>query len=114
MATPDGNEIKGWEEDDWGNTVPADLALRDVNVDDYQGIVLPGGQINPDLLRADKNAVEFVRSFWNSGKAIGAICNAPWLLAEADIVKGRKVTSFNSIEKDIRCLLYTSPSPRDS
>lgn len=102
VATPDGNEIKGWDEDDWGNTVPADLALKDVNVDDYQGIVLPGGQINPDLLRANKDAVALIRKFHDSGKTVAAICHAPWLLIEAGIIKGRKATCFSSIATDVK------------
>lgn len=102
VATPDGSEIKGWDEDDWGNTVPADLALRDVNVDDYQGIVLPGGQINPDLLRANDDAVALIRKFHDSGKTVAAICHAPWLLIEAGIIKGRKATCFSSIATDVK------------
>ena len=102
VATPDGNEIKGWDKDDWGNTVPADLALRDVNVDDYQGIVLPGGQINPDLLRANDDAVALIRKFHDSGKTVAAICHAPWLLIEAGIIKGRKATCFSSIATDVK------------
>ncbi|HAC49003.1 MAG TPA: protease, partial [Sulfitobacter sp.] len=86
----------------WGNTVPADLALRDVNVDDYQGIVLPGGQINPDLLRANDDAVALIRKFHDSGKTVAAICHAPWLLIEAGIIKGRKATCFSSIATDVK------------
>ncbi|UOA30420.1 Protein/nucleic acid deglycase 2 [Sulfitobacter sp. DSM 110093] len=102
VATPDGNEIKGWDEDDWGNTTPADLALKDVNVDDYHGIVLPGGQINPDLLRANKDAVALIRKFHDNGKTVAAICHAPWLLIEAGIIKDRKATCFGSIATDVK------------
>lgn len=102
VVSLEGGEIKGWDGDDWGRPVTVDKLLSDVSANDYDALVLPGGQINPDLLRVEKNAVEFIRSFWDSGKAIGAICHAPWLLAEAEIVKGRKVTSYKSIETDIR------------
>ena len=102
VATPDGNEIKGWDEDDWGDTVQADLALKDVKVEDYHGIVLPGGQINPDILRLNEDAVKLIRAFHDAGKTVAAICHAPWLLIEAGIVKGRKATCYPSIATDLK------------
>ena len=101
VATPDGNDIKGWDEKDWGGTVKADLKLADVNVADYDALVLPGGQMNPDILRANAEAVALVKSFADHGKTIAAICHAPWLLIEADIIKGRKATSYGSIKTDL-------------
>ena len=102
VATPDGNEIKGWDEDDWGETVQADLALSDVKVEDYHGIVLPGGQINPDILRLNDDALKLIREFHDAGKTVAAICHAPWLLIEAGIIKGRKATCFPSIATDLK------------
>ncbi|MFC6636239.1 DJ-1/PfpI/YhbO family deglycase/protease [Sulfitobacter sp. JBTF-M27] len=102
VATPDGNDIKGWDQDDWGNTVSADLRLADVNVGDYDAIVLPGGQINPDILRANKDAVALIKSFAEHGKTIAAVCHAPWLLIEAGLIKGRKATSYGSIATDMK------------
>ncbi|QFT58124.1 Putative cysteine protease YraA [Sulfitobacter sp. THAF37] len=102
VATPDGNDIKGWDTDDWGGTVPADLALADVNAQSYDAIVLPGGQINPDLLRVNEDAVQLIRTFADAGKVVAAICHAPWLLIEAGIIKGRKATSYNSISTDMK------------
>jgi protease I len=102
VATPDGESIKGWDKDDWGNSVEADLALADVKVGDYDAIVLPGGQINPDLLRVNKDAVNLIRSFANEGKVVAAICHGPWLLIEAGIIEGRKATSFKSIATDMK------------
>ena len=102
VATPDGNEIKGWDEDDWGDTVQADLALSDVKVEDYHGIVLPGGQINPDILRLNDDALKLIRDFHDAGKTVAAICHAPWLLIEAGIIKGRKATCFPSIATDLK------------
>ena len=102
VATPDGKDIKGWDKDDWGNTVAADKALSDVTVDDYDAIVLPGGQINPDLLRANKDAVSLIKSFADAGKTVAAICHAPWLLIEAGIIKGRAATSYASIATDVK------------
>ncbi|KQT85938.1 type 1 glutamine amidotransferase domain-containing protein [Aurantimonas sp. Leaf443] len=93
--------IKGWDEDRWGREIPVDRQLSDVTVADYDALVLPGGQINPDKLRAEENVVAFVREFYNSKKTLAAICHAPWLLIEAGIVKGRDVTSFKSIRTDV-------------
>ncbi len=94
-------EIKGWEKKDWGRAVPVDRSLDEAKPSDYDALVLPGGQMNPDLLRVEPKAVDFVKSFWNDSKVIGAICHAPWLLVEAGIVKGRRVTSYKSIKTDV-------------
>ncbi|MGY9037389.1 type 1 glutamine amidotransferase domain-containing protein [Sulfitobacter sp. M13] len=102
VATPDGNDIKGWDKDDWGNTIAADKALSDVTIGDYDAIVLPGGQINPDLLRANKDAVALIKGFADAGKTVAAICHAPWLLIEAGILKGRAATSYASIATDLK------------
>ncbi len=102
VATLDGKDIKGWDNGDWGASVSADLKVADVKVDDYDAIVLPGGQINPDILRADKDAVALVKSFADKGKTVAAVCHAPWLLIEADIIKGRKATSYGSIVTDMK------------
>ena len=101
VASPSGQPIKGWEEDDWGEEVPVDAKLSDVSEGDYDALVLPGGQINPDLLRVDETAMGLIKSFISAGKAIGAICHAPWLLIEADAVRGREVTSYPSIRRDV-------------
>ncbi len=102
VATPDGDDIKGWDKDDWGSTVSADMKLSDVKVDDYNAIVLPGGQINPDLLRVNKDAIALIKSFHDAGKTVAAICHAPWLLIEAGVIEGRKATSYNSISTDMK------------
>ncbi len=94
-------EINGWEKKDWGRSVPVDRTLDEAKPSDYDALVLPGGQMNPDLLRVEPKAVDFVKSFWNDRKVIGAICHAPWLLVEAGIVKGRRVTSYKSIKTDV-------------
>ncbi len=101
VATLDGKAIKGWDKDDWGNTVEADLKISDVKVDDYIALVLPGGQINPDLLRVEKDAVQLVRDFVTNDKIVAAICHAPWLLIEAGVIKGREATSYHSIRTDM-------------
>lgn len=94
-------EIRSWDEKDWGDTVPVDRTLGEVSVEAYDALVLPGGQINPDLLRVEAEAVEFVRKFAKSGKTLAAICHGPWLLVEADAVRGRDVTSYPSIRTDM-------------
>ena len=78
-----------------------DFTLDDVEAQDYDALVLPGGQMNPDLLRVEPAAIAFISGFWNAGKVIGAICHAPWLLIEAGIADGRKMTSFPSIRTDV-------------
>ncbi|MBB3999012.1 type 1 glutamine amidotransferase domain-containing protein [Aureimonas pseudogalii] len=94
-------EIKGWDKDHWGDSVPVDKTLAEVTVADYDALVLPGGQINPDKLRAEETAVSFVRDFYNSKKTLAAICHAPWLLIEAGVIRDRDVTSFKSIKTDV-------------
>ncbi|RKF13502.1 type 1 glutamine amidotransferase [Roseovarius spongiae] len=101
VIAPGGSEIRGWDEDDWGDKVNVDHTLDAVKSADYDALVLPGGQINPDLLRVDEDAVRFVRSFWEAKKPIGAICHAAWLLIEAEIVEGRELTSYHSVRTDV-------------
>lgn len=95
-------EIKGWKDGDWSGSVKVDKTLDEVSQSDYNALMLPGGVINPDLLRKDEKAVNFVRSFFENKKPVGAICHAQWLLAEADVLRGRKVTSYDSIKTDIQ------------
>lgn len=101
VASPEGNPIRGWNKKDWGETVPSDLKISEARSADYDALVLPGGQINPDVLRVNADAVRVVRAFLDEGKTVAAICHAPWLLAQVDALKGRKATSFHSIRKDI-------------
>lgn len=102
IASIKSGQIKSWDETDWGDSVDVDLLASDVKVEDFDAIVLPGGQINPDVLRADEDAMRVVRDFVKSGKPVAAICHAPWLLVEADALRGRKATSYPSIKTDVR------------
>jgi protease I len=102
VASPEAGEIKGWNKTDWGKKVAVDITLDQVNLNDYDGLVLPGGQINPDKLRLEQKAVSLVGEFVRSGRTVAAICHAPWLLVEADVVRGKTVTSFPSIRTDLR------------
>jgi protease I len=96
------DEIQAVNHLDKGDTFQADKSTSEAKADDYDGVVLPGGVANPDNLRTDKDAVRFLREFFAAGKPVGAICHAPWMLIEADVVDGRKVTSYPSLETDIR------------
>ena len=93
--------IKSWKDGNWGTEVKVDKTIDQVTQSDYNALMLPGGVMNPDTLRRNRNAVGFVKSFFENHKPVGAICHAPWMLAEADVLKDRKVTSYSSIKTDI-------------
>ena len=96
--------IKGWDgpNKDWGNQVDVDKVITDVKPADYDALVLPGGQMNPDILRLNQDVVAFVRQFVGAGKVVAAICHGPWLLVEADAVRGKRVTSWPSLRTDLQ------------
>lgn len=94
-------EITGWNKTDWGHAVPVDKALDEADAGDYDALVLPGGQINPDLLRVERKALAFIERFWKDDKIVGAICHAPWLLVETGIARHRRLTSYHSIKTDV-------------
>lgn len=102
VASPQKGTIRGWKHTDWGESVAVDAALDAVSVDDFDGLLLPGGQMNPDILRMEPKAIQLVRDFVAAGKPVAAICHAPWLLAEANVVRGKRVTSWPSIRTDLR------------
>lgn len=101
LATPGGQAIRGWEGDDWGREVPADLGIAQARAGGYDALVIPGGQINPDLLRRREDVLSLVKAFHDAGKVIAAICHGPWILVEAGLVSGREMTSFPSIRTDL-------------
>ena len=101
VSLKDG-EIKGWDQDDWGQSVAVDKTVSEATVSDYDALVLPGGQINPDLLRADADAVAFVKAFAEAGMPIAAVCHAPWVIIEAGLAEGRDMTSYTSIRTDLK------------
>ena len=94
--------IKGWKVTDWGDSVKVDKLVSKANVEDYDALILPGGQINPDKLRIEKDAVAFIKKFAESGKPVAAICHGPWTLIEAGVVKGRTMTSWPSLHTDLK------------
>lgn len=102
VATLDGKPIKGWDKTDWGRETEADATIPDIDFQDYDALVLPGGQINPDILRTKDEAVRLVKDFVGGNKIVAAICHAPWLLIEAGVVEGRDMTSYNSISTDLK------------
>jgi protease I len=101
VSLEDG-EIQAFDHLDHGDKIKVDKKVAAVNADDYDNLVLPGGVANPDFLRMDEDAVNFVRSFVEQGKTVGVICHGPWTLVEADVVKGRTITSWPSLKTDIR------------
>ncbi len=102
VVSPKSGEIKGWEFKDWGDTVKVDKTLESANPNDYDALMLPGGVINPDHLRMDPAAINFVRQFVATGKTVAAICHGPWTLLEAGALRGRKVTSWPSLKTDLK------------
>ena len=102
IVSPKDDTVKGWDKTDWGKEFNVDVALNDASVENYDALVLPGGQINPDKLRVEEKAIDFIKSFSNQNKLIAAICHGPWTLIEAGLVSGRTLTSYNSIQTDLK------------
>jgi protease I len=101
VSLEDG-EIKGWDQKDWGRPVKVDMTVDEVEATDFDALLLPGGQMNPDILRMNDRVVKLVKDFDQAGKPIAAICHGPWLLVEAGIVEGKTVTSWPSVRTDLR------------
>jgi protease I len=102
VVSPKEGKIRGWDIDKWGDEVPVDVNLNSASPDNYDALLLPGGVLNPDKLRQEPKAVQFVKSFFEAGKPVAAICHGPWMLVEADVVRGRTITSWPSLKTDIR------------
>ena len=102
VIAPKEGEIKGWRTKEWGESVKVDKTIENANPNDYDALVLPGGVMNPDHLRMNPGAVNFVRQFVSSGKPIGAICHGPWMLLEAGAVSGKTITSWPSLKTDLK------------
>ena len=101
IVSPEAGEIKGWQNKDWGRSVAVDRTLDQARAEDYDAIVLPGGQMNPDTLRGNDKALGLIKSFFDQGKVVAAVCHGPWLLIDTGIAKGRKVTSYKTIKQDL-------------
>jgi protease I len=102
VVSPSSGKIQGMNHDKKGDSVAVDVTLEDADSGDYDALMIPGGLINPDTLRTNKLALEFVRRFFTSGKPVAAICHAPWVLIDAGLVKGRTLTSWPAIQTDVR------------
>ena len=127
LVSLEEGEIQGFNHYDKADKFQVDRTVEEASAEDYDGLVLPGGVGNPDTLRTDENAVRFVREFFDAGKPVAAICHAPWMLVEADVARGRKLTSYWSIKTDVKNAggnwvddevvldgnLVTSRSPKD-
>ena len=103
IISPNKNsEIKAWNHTEWGDKFKVDKKLNEVKAEDYNGLLLPGGVMNPDKLRANKDAVDFTNKFMESGKPVAAICHGPWTLIETGKVKGKKMTSYHTLKTDLK------------
>lgn len=102
VVAPHDDKIKGWKNTDWGKEIKVDLTLEEAQAGDFDALVLPGGVMNPDHLRREPAAVDFVKKFFNAGKPIAAICHGPQMLIEADVVRGHKLTSYPSVKTDLK------------
>ena len=127
IVSPQKNKVKAWDHDHWSIELPVDVILEKANADDYDALVIPGGVINPDKMRVNKQCVEFVQQFLEAGKPVAAICHGPQLLIETGLINGRNMTSYPSIKTDLENAgvlwadkevvvdngLVTSRSPKD-
>jgi protease I len=102
VVAPDGDTVRGWNRTEWGDEVHVDQRLERAAPADYDALLLPGGVMNPDRLRMNPTAVGFVKAFFDAGKPIAVICHGPWTLVEANVVRGIKMTSYPSLQTDLR------------
>jgi protease I len=102
LISPGGEQVQGWNHFDKADYFKVDISLEEVNPDNYDALLLPGGVANPDQLRTNGRAIQFIRAFFNVDKPVAAICHGPWTLIEANVVKGRKVTSWSSLKTDLK------------
>jgi protease I len=102
VVSPAGTKVKGWNHKEWGNEVPVDVLLESADAKEFDALLLPGGVMNPDQLRMNPEAVQFVKDFVDAGKPIAAICHGPWTLIEADAVRGHTLTSWPSLKTDLK------------
>src|SRR5437660_7836419 len=102
IVSPAGDQVRGWKHTEWGDRFPVDVKLDQARPEDFDALLLPGGVINPDKLRMIPKAVKFVESFFHEGKPVAAICHGPILLIEADVARGRRLTSWPSLKTDLR------------
>lgn len=102
IVSPESKEVKGWKDKDWGDTIAVDMPLQSAKAEHFDALLLPGGVMNPDTLRMNSDAVNFVKAMGTAGKPVAAICHGPWTLIDADLVRGKTLTSWPSLKTDIR------------
>lgn len=102
IVSPESGSIKSWDNNQWGSDFEVDTTLEKATEESFDGLLIPGGVLNPDQLRMNEQAIEFVRSFFASGKPVAAICHGPQLLIDADVLQGREMTSYPSIKNDLK------------
>ncbi len=102
IVSPQQGTVRAWDHTDWGDELPVDVPLEQARPEDYDALLLPGGVMNPDHLRRNTKAQQFVRAFFEAGKPVAAICHAPWTLIDAGVIEGRTVTSYPSLQMDLK------------
>jgi protease I len=102
IVSPQRTQVKSWQHTDWGQMFPVDVTVDQASADQYDALLLPGGVMNPDHLRRNEKVLQFVRAFFNAGKPVAAICHAPWTLIDAGVVSGRTLTSYPSVQMDLK------------
>lgn len=127
IVSPQREKVRAWDHDHWSIVLPVDVVLKDARPEDYDAVMIPGGVLNPDQMRANKDCVEFVTHFLENGKPVASICHGPQLLIETGLLRGRKMTSYPSVQTDLKNAgvnwvdqevvvdkgLVTSRSPKD-
>jgi protease I len=101
IVSPREDKVKGWKDGNWSIELPVDVLVADADPEEYDALVIPGGVINPDLMRRDQDCIEFAKEFLQEGKPVAAICHGPQLLIETGMLEGKKMTSFHSIKTDL-------------
>ena len=102
VVSPKDSKVRGWKFTEWGDNLPVDVPLDEARPDQFDALLLPGGVINPDTLRMDRKAVAFAKAFFDAGKPVASICHGPWTLIEAGVARGRRLTSWPSLQTDLR------------
>ena len=102
LVSPKPGQVRGWKSTEWGDNIPVDVTLAEARASDFDALLLPGGVMNPDKLRLDDKAIAFIKAFVDAGKPIAAICHGPWTLINAGAVKGRRMTSWPSLQTDLK------------
>ena len=102
IVSPQKRKVKGWNTTKWGSKLKVDVPLESAKAEDFDALVLPGGVMNPDKLRRNEWALQFVKAFFDAGKPVAAICHGPWTLIDAGVISGRRVTSYHSIQTDLK------------